>query len=346
MTTTINSSLTPKTPAKNDPDRRRWIAPVLRFALLIGLVVMIAYFASASDLFLSVSNIKDIALSSSVLLIVAVPQAALVIMGYVDLSVGSIVGLAGVTMGLFIVNGHLDPTIAIVIALALGAFCGVLNGFLISYTALSPIIVTLGTLQLFRGITQGLASNPPSGFGDGVALLGRGLLFGVQIPVWISLVVFGLGAVYLYRMSSGRHVYAIGVNKEAAYLSGIATRRLPLAFYIATGVASALGGVLLAARLDSAPPSTLGSGFELDVLTAVLLGGVAFSGGKGTMFGVGIGVLFLGVLRNGMTLTNVPYWAQAIATGAALVIAAGLDELSQKRGIVRRAARIPKKAPQ
>jgi ribose/xylose/arabinose/galactoside ABC-type transport system permease subunit len=179
-----------------------------------------------------------------------------------------------------------------------------------------------------------------------VALLGRGLLFGVQIPVWISLVVFGLGAVYLYRMSSGRHVYAIGVNKEAAYLSGIATRRLPLAFYIATGVASALGGVLLAARLDSAPPSTLGSGFELDVLTAVLLGGVAFSGGKGTMFGVGIGVLFLGVLRNGMTLTNVPYWAQAIATGAALVIAAGLDELSQKRGIVRRAARIPKKAPQ
>lgn len=331
---------TAATPIKDqDKPRAAWISPALRFALLIGLIGMIIYFATASDLFLSPGNVKNILLSSSVLLVVAVPQAALVIMGYVDLSVGSIVGLAGVSMGMLIVNNGWNPLLAIVFALGVGVVCGLFNGYLVAYTALSPIIITLGSLQLFRGITQGLTPNPPSGFGDGIALLGRGTLFGLQIPVWIALIVFALGAVFLYRMSSGRHVYAIGVNKEASYLSGISTKQLPLKFYALVGLAAALGGVLLAARLDSAPPSTLGSGFELDVLTAVLLGGVAFSGGRGTMFGVLLGVFFLGVLRNGMTLTNVPYWAQAIATGAALIIAAGLDELSKKQGTLRRVAK-------
>ncbi|GAB3398919.1 hypothetical protein GCM10027515_04650 [Schumannella luteola] len=316
--------------------RRSWTAIVLRFALLIGLLALVAYFSAASNLFLSAGNIRNILLSSSVLLILAVPQAVLVIMGYVDLSVGSIIGLTGVAMGMQITDAGWSPWAAMLLALVLGTVAGLVNGVLISYTRLSPIIVTLGTLQLYRGITEGVKQNPPAGFGELIGVFGRGTLFGVPIAVWISLLVFALGALFLYRSAAGRHVYAIGVNADAAFLSGIRTKRLPLLFYGLIGLAAGIGGILLAARLDSAPPTTLGNGMELNVLTAVLLGGVAFSGGRGTMVGVLLGVLFLGVLSNGMTLTNVPYWAQSIATGSALVIAAGLDELSQKRGAVRR----------
>ncbi|HEU5037291.1 MAG TPA: ABC transporter permease [Nocardioides sp.] len=312
---------------------------MLRFALLIGLLALVAYFTAASDLFLTTGNVKNILLSSSVLLILAVPQAVLVIMGYVDLSVGSIIGLTGVAMGVLVVDHGMNPWSAMFLALVLGTVAGSVNGVLIAFTRLSPIIVTLGTLQLYRGITEGVRQNPPAGFGDVIGTFGRGTLFGIPIAVWLSLAVVLIGALFLYRAPAGRHVYAIGVNADAAFLSGIATRRLPLVFYALIGLAAGLGGVLLAARLDSAPPTTLGSGMELEVLTAVLLGGVAFSGGRGTMFGVVLGVLFLGVLSNGMTLTNVPFWMQSIATGAALVVAAALDEISQKRGTVRRLLR-------
>ncbi|WBU37984.1 ABC transporter permease [Homoserinibacter sp. YIM 151385] len=318
--------------------RISWIQPALRFALLFGLVALVVYFAVASPLFLTAGNLRNILLSSSVLLILAVPQAVLVIMGYVDLSVGSIIGLTGVAMGVQIVDAGWHPLAAMALSLVLGTLAGLVNGVLVAYTRLSPIIVTLGTLQLYRGITEGVRQNPPAGFGDLVGTLGRGALFGIPFAVWISLLVFGLGALFLYRSAAGRHVYAIGVNADAAFLSGVRVRRIPLAFYALIGLAAGIGGILLASRLDSAPPTTLGDGMELNVLTAVLLGGVAFTGGRGTMLGVLLGVLFLGVLSNGMTLTNVPYWAQSITTGAALVIAAGLDELSQRRGTVRRLA--------
>lgn len=319
--------------------RRTALEIGLRSALLIGLLVLIVFFASRSGLFLTIGNVKNIALSGAVLLIVAVPQAVLVIMGYVDLSVGSAVGLSGVITGLLIVDYHWSWGLAVLAGLGVGAAGGLVNGLFVAYTRLSPIIVTLGTLQLFRGIAEFLRSDPPAGFGEGMSLLGRGLYLGIPVPVWIAGIVFALGALFLYGTPTGRQVYAVGVNPEAAFLSGVATKRLPLLVFVVTGLAAGLGGVLFAARLDSAPPSTLGANFELQVLTAVLLGGVAFSGGRGTMFGVLLGVVFLGVLNNGMTLLNVPYFAQAIATGAALVAAAGLDELGQRASTLRRVLR-------
>ncbi len=304
------------------------VALIGQRALYVGLAAIFVFFAAKSPtLFLTAGNFRDIALSSSILLIVAVPQALLVIMGYVDLSVGSMIGLSGVTAGLLINHG-INPALAILVALAVGAVGGLLNGLLVSYANLSPIIVTLGSLQLFRGIAQLLTENPPADFGRGMSLLGRGLLFGLPVPVWIALIALGLGFAFLSGTPSGRHTYAIGVNKEAAFLSGIATKRLPLILFAVTGAAAALGGVLYAARLDAAPPGTLGVSFELDVLTAVLLGGIAFSGGRGTMAGVLVGVVFIGLLRNGMLLLNVSFFWQEIATGSALIIAAALDQLA------------------
>ena len=337
------TSTNPPTQRADKPDvsgslsqRTGAIEAALRFALLIGLIALVVFFSAQSNLFFSTGNIRNILLSSAVLLIVAVPQALLVIQGYVDLSVGSTVAISGVVTGLLIADHGLAWELAAIVGIAVGCLAGLVNGILVAFSRLSPIIVTLATLQAYRGITQFLREDPPSGFGDGMGLLGRGLLGGVPVPVWIAIAVFALGSVILYATPMGRYVYAIGVNPEAAFLSGIPTRRLPLLTYAMTGAAAGLGGVLLAARLDSAPPGTLGSGFELDVLTAVLLGGVAFSGGRGTMVGVLLGVLFLGVLRNGMTLMNVPYYAQSVATGIALVAGAGLDELSQRSQLVRR----------
>jgi ribose transport system permease protein len=336
----VNTVLTRDTATAPEPrSLSRLIELSTRAALILGLAVLVVYFSLGSELFLTMGNFRTIALSSAILLIVAVPQAILVIQGYVDLSVGSIVGLSGVITGLLIVDHGVAWWIAVLAGVGIGVVAGALNGLLVAVTALSPIIVTLGTLQAYRGITQALKDGPPAGFGMDMQLLGRGVLGGVPVPVWIALLVFAVGAVFLYRTPSGRYSYAIGVNKEAAFLSGIPTRTLPLLTYAASGAAAGIGGVLLAARLDSAPPSTLGAGFELDVLTAVLLGGVAFSGGRGTVVGVLVGVAFLGVLRNGMTLMNVPYFTQAIATGAALIVGASLDHLSRRsrsRTLVRK----------
>jgi ribose transport system permease protein len=137
-------------------------------------------------------------------------------------------------------------------------------------------------------------------------------------------------------MPGGRHVYAIGVNPEAAYLSGIPIRRVPFILFALSGASAALAGLIIASRLDSAPTSSLGVGFELTVLTAVLLGGVAFNGGRGSLLGVFAGVLFLGVLQNGLALLNVPFAWQSVTAGGALILSVGLDALTTRLGLRRR----------
>jgi ribose transport system permease protein len=193
-------------------------------------------------------------------------------------------------------------------------------------------------LTVVRGVCYFITPDPVYGFSASFTQLGQGSVAGVPIPVIFAVIAFALGITFLTRMPGGRHVYAIGVNKEAAYLTGIPVRRLPFFLYVITGASAAFGGVLMAARLDSAPPGTLGVGFELTVLTAVLLGGIAFTGGRGSMGGVLVGVVFLGVLQNGLALLNVDYFWQLVAQGGALIVAATLDAVGtylSKRGSSR-----------
>ncbi|ANI42922.1 ABC transporter permease [Mycolicibacterium vaccae] len=307
---------------------------VIRYVLFAGFIAMVIFFSVAAPRFLTYGNIINIALSSAILLIISVPFALVVITGKVDLSVGSTLGLSGVVTGVLITGGT-DWLTAAVLGIVVGALVGAANGAMISVLNLSPIVVTLGMLQVVRGIAERVTTQPPSGFGGGMAFLGRGTLFGIPVLVGIALLVLAAGIVFLHFSASGRHVYGLGVNTEATFLSGINTRRLSFMTFVAVGAAAGLGGVLLAARLDSAPPTTLGDGLELQVLTAVLLGGIAFNGGRGTMFGVVLGVAFLGVLQNGLLLLNVSTSGQKLATGAVLLIAAGLEEFGLKRGRMR-----------
>lgn len=296
-------------------------------ALLVGVVALIMTFWLLNDAFLTVGNFRNVFIQSSYISVVAVPVALLLIAGKVDLSIGSVLALGAVTTGLMINNGA-SPAVAVLAGILVGTAIGTVNGILVTVWKLSPIIVTLGALTVVRGVALTVAPDPVYGFGGDLRILGEGDLFGAPYLVLIAAAVFILGAIVLMQAPVGRHIYAIGVNEEAAYLSGVRVTRISLLLYIATGAAAGLAGVMIAARIGSAPSGALGLGFELDVLTAVILGGVAFTGGRGTIFGVFLGVVFLAILQNGLTLGNVPVATALAIKGSLLVIAAVLDRIA------------------
>jgi ribose/xylose/arabinose/galactoside ABC-type transport system permease subunit len=296
-------------------------------ALLLGVIGLLLIFSNLNEDFLTVDNFRNIFIQSSFIMVVAVPTALLLIAGKVDLSVGSILALGAVTTGLLL-NDGMPLVPAILIGVLAGTVVGTINGFLVTVLDLSPIIVTLGALTAVRGLAQTLAPNPVFGFPSSFITLGEGEIAGIPYLVLVAVAVLAVGAIVLSKIPVGRHIYAIGVNPEAAYLSGVRVAPVGLLLFIATGAAAGLAGVMLAARLGSAPSAALGIGFELEVLTAVILGGVAFNGGRGTIFGVFLGVIFLGILQNGLTLENVPAATALMVKGGTLVIAAWLDRVT------------------
>jgi ribose transport system permease protein len=312
-----------------DGAMRRYGARIARSALLVALVLEIVIFFLFSADFLTLDNFLDIGVQSSIIGLVAVTTAILLITGYIDLSVGSTLALAAVVTGLLLVHGT-SPVLATLAGIGTGLAIGIFNGTLVCYLGFSTIIVTLGSLTAIRGIAISASETTPTGFGDAFASIGNGTLVGVPVPIVIAGLAFLIAGFFLRYSVYGRHVYAIGVNKEAAFLSGISIRRIPFLLFAVTGVSAGLGGVMLASRIDAAPGGSIGNGFELDVLTAVLLGGVAFDGGRGKIFGVLLGVAFLAILQNGLTLLNVPSTTALIAKGGVLIVAAALEYASAR----------------
>jgi ribose/xylose/arabinose/galactoside ABC-type transport system permease subunit len=305
---------------------RRYGRVLARSALLLALATEILLFFLFSAHFLTVDNFRDIAIQSSVIGIVAVATALLLLTGYIDLSVGSNLALTAVVTGTLLVHGT-STVVAVAVGLGLGTAIGAFNGILVSYFGFSTIIVTLGMLTALRGVALSASETTPTGFSESFLSIGNGTILTVPVPIVLLGVAFIIGGAFLRYSAYGRHIYAIGVNKEAAFLSGVAVKRVPFYLFVLTGASAALGGIILASRIDAAPGGTLGSGFELQVLTAVLLGGVSFEGGRGGMFGVFLGVAFLAILQNGLTLLNVPTTTSLIAQGAVLVVAALLERI-------------------
>lgn len=317
----------------------RLLTALQRHPLLVLLVLVVGAFQLATGSFLDPANLRGVATDAAAVGITAVPLALLVISGYLDLSVGSTLALGGLVAGWLAGGHHQSLAVAVLGALVAGAAVGAVNGLLCCYVGLSPFIVTLGMLTAVRGLDQQLFPLPLSGFGGGFAWLGGAGFAGLPMPVVIAAVVFAAGALFLACLPAGRHVFAIGVNREAAHLSGIDVRRSPFALFVITGAAAALAGAVKASVLDSVVSGTSGAGFELTVLTAVLLGGVALTGGSGSVFGVLLGVLFLGSLQNGLTLLGVPTFWQQIAQGLALVVGAALAFFGPRPAAVPRPAR-------
>lgn len=302
----------------------------VQHVIVFALVIEIAVFAVTAQNFFAFSNFKLVLIQVAPVGIIVVPQTLLILAGYIDFSVGSQVSLIAVSVGLLLPHGVF---FACVIGIALGAAIGALQGGLVAIFKLPAIIVTLGFYGAIAGFALVVAKGQtPSGFPNSFAIIGQGNVKGINVPVPIVIcaVAFIFGALFLYWTRWGRHVMAIGSNQAAAYRLGIRIKTLVTGLYIASGIASALAALILASQLSSAPP-ILGQGTELSVISAVLLGGVAFTGGSGSLLGVLAAVLFIGVLNNGLLLLGVPaYWSQ-VSAGIALVLAAGLNALTKVR---------------
>ncbi|MBI1388232.1 MAG: ribose ABC transporter permease [bacterium] len=291
---------------------------------LAGLIAISLFIWALTPYFLTVENLRNIVQQSSINAIIALGMTFVILTAGIDLSVGSILALSAVVMAKAMQAG-LPPSVTIGVGLAAGAACGLLNGALIAWGGLPPFIVTLGMMSSARGAALVVAEGRPiSGFGPEFQWLAQGSVLGVPMPIWILLALTLMGYLTLAKTSFGRRTYAIGGNEEAALLSGVNVNLLKLAIYAISGLASAVAGVLLTARLNSASPNA-GIAYELDAIAATVIGGTSLMGGEGGVFGTLVGALIIGVLRNGLNLLNVSSYLQSIVIGAVIVVASLLD---------------------
>jgi ribose transport system permease protein len=303
-----------------------------RFGTVIGLLVLCAVLWALTPHFLTVSNLLNIAQQTSINAIVAAGMTFVIVSGGIDLSVGSIVALAGVALGVLLQGGQ-SPFIAIPGAIAVGTGCGLLNGLLVSVGGLPPFIATLGMMSVARGtalvFTEG---RPVSGFDEGFRWLATGTAGFVPAPVLVMLVVYAVAHLVLTRTTFGRYVYAIGGNEEATRLSGVAVRFHKTAIYGVSGALSAVAAIVLTARLNSAQPIA-GMMYELDAIAATVIGGTSLSGGSGSLVGTLVGALIMGVLRNGLNLLGVSSFLQQIVIGGVIVGAVLVDTLLKRHRV-------------
>ncbi len=291
------------------------------------LIVLCIYLTLTQDAFMTWTNWLIILEANAVVLVVAVGLTFVLLNGGIDLSLGGLMALTSVTMSELITGGW-STGLAIAVVIAGAALLGLMNGLLIGKVGLSFLVVTLGTGSAFRGIAQvRTAGQTQSLFEvDLILRINEGELWGVPWLVWISLVVLLVGILVLRYTGFGRMVYASGGNREAARLAGINVTAVAVSVFVIAGCLAGLAAVMDSSRLLAASP-TASTGIELTAAAAVLLGGTSFMGGRGTLLGTLLGVLFLGVLSNGITLAGIsPFW-YGIVSGAVLVSAVVLDRL-------------------
>jgi ribose transport system permease protein/L-arabinose transport system permease protein len=301
-------------------------------SLLLAILVLVAIFgALRPDVFFSARNILNIGLAVTILGVLAMSQTVVVVSGGLDISVGAIVGLTTVSTALAIES--LGPGGGIVAGLVIGGLAGLFNGLVITYGRVNAVIVTLGTMAIFRGIAFILTDGQSiSIFDETFRFIGRGEILGLPFPIWILIASAVLFHVFLSRTIAGRNVYALGGNPVVARFSGINVPGYRVAIYVMSGVAAGLAGILLAARTGSGQPISGSQGLELEAITAAVLGGCALAGGKGTIPGALLGVAVIGILNNGMILTSVPTFYQLLAKGSLLILAVVLAEYQENRG--------------
>jgi len=288
-------------------------------------LIMVVIFAQESATFLTSGNLLNLVRQAAPILIVAVAMTFVITTGGIDLSVGSTVALTN-ALAAIALQAVIPWPLVIVGLVAAGGAIGMVQGWFIAYQGIQAFIVTLAGLSALRGIallmTQGF-SIPISTDLDFV-LIGRGWFLGVPAPAWIALAAATLGFLILSSTRFGRYVTAIGANQEAARRAGIATKKITLIVYVVTGVASAVAGIIIAARLGSGS-SNAAVGFELDVIAAVVLGGTSLVGGHGSILGTILGALTIAVIGNGLILSHVSPFFTQIVTGSIILFAVWLN---------------------
>ena len=315
---------------------------VRELGILLALLLLVGVTAATNPRFLSAQSVKDLLLGSTILAVLAVGQTVVVVSRNVDLSVGSVLGLTAFATGsLFVASPGLPIPVVLLAGVLLGAVCGAVNGSLIVAARVPALVVTLGTLYVFRGVDYAWATATDTqqvnayqmapeflSFGSGAAL-------GVPNLTLIALAVLAVAAYGLHHYRAGRELYAIGSNPEAARLAGIPTGRRVFGAFVISGALVGLGGVLHAAYFGTINAS-VGNGEELSVVAAVVVGGVAIFGGSGTVVGAALGALLLTTVTSALPILGVPAFWQRAVDGAALLVAISLD----RAVMVRLAARL------
>ncbi len=291
-----------------------------QFGLVFAFLLLALTLTLLSNRFLTVSNTVNVLRQSTINGIIAVGMTMVILTAGIDLSVGSILGLTAVVTADLLQRGW-PVGLAVGAGLALGAAMGLINGLLITRGRIPPFIATLGMMTLARGLaltyTQG---RPITGLPDGFRFLGTGFVGPVPMPIVIAALVFVVGYLLLTRTRVGEYIYALGNNETAARFSGIPTRRYITLVYVVSGLLSALAGMILVARLDSAQP-IVGQGYEFDAIAAVVVGGTSFAGGEGGLGGTLLGVLIIAVLNNGLNLLNVSSFYEQVVKGVVIALA-------------------------
>lgn len=307
---------------------------------LVALLLMSVAMSLLSESFATSDNLFNVMRQVSVNLCISVGMTLVILTGGIDLSVGSVLALSGAVAAGLVKTGYAleGPGLyvgfsffgVVIVTLLVGALLGGFNGWMVTRFRVPPFIATLGMLTIARGMTMLYTNGHPiTGLGAQFEFLGTGWFCGVPMPVIVAAVVVILFVLFMRKSPWGRYIYAIGGNERATRLSGINVKRIKLFVYTVAGLLSAVAALIVTARLDSAQPNA-GSGYELDSIAAVVIGGTSLNGGKGSIWGTVIGALIIGVLNNGLVLMNVsPFWQQVIK-GLVILLAVIMDRMSAK----------------
>ncbi len=301
---------------------KKWIQTYMLIFIVIGLGIILSFISSN---FLTVTNLLNVVRQISVNGILAIGMTIVCLTGGIDLSVGSIVAFSGIIAAGLLRDKDYPIILIVVIAVVVGALCGLYNGYFVAYWNAAPFVVTLSMMTIARGMTYVYSdgrpiSNLPSEF----LIIGKGSIAGIPIPTLILLIVFILGSIMLTKLKYGRYVYAVGGNENAAMVSGINVKRVKMMVYVLSGMACGIAAIILTARVSAGLPQA-GESYELDAIAATVIGGTSLSGGRGRLWGTIVGAILLGIVNNGLDLLNVSSFYQQIVKGLIILGAILID---------------------
>ncbi|MCM3762964.1 ABC transporter permease [Alkalihalobacillus oceani] len=299
-------------------------APIILFTLIVFFI-----FTTLSPNFLQMSNLQTILLQITITGIIAIGMTMVILLGGMDLSVGAVLALVATIVGL-LVNAGVNIWLAVLLGIVVGALCGAINGFIITMFNIPDIITTLATMYIFRGIAVFVSGGVwVTNFPKEFEFLGQGKILGISFPILV-LFILACGFVLILGFTRfGRRIYAIGGNKNAARLSGMAMKRTKFLVYLYSGMLSAVAAAIYASNVGSIQASTAALNISFDVIAAVLIGGASIFGGTGTIVGSMFGILLLGIIQNGVIISQFsPYWVDAI-TGMLIIVAIIINSLKR-----------------
>lgn len=301
--------------------------------IVLGILVVIAFVVLSiqSDKFFTTANMLNQGRLMAEVALVALVMTFVIASGGIDLSVGSIMGLAAILTGVFWKNLGIPLPITMVLVLLVGVVCGLFNGFIIVRFSMPPLIATLGTLALYRGLAEGISqARSVRGYPDWFAQIGQGEFFGVPTQLWLVFLALIIAAAVLGYTRWGRAIYAMGSSEQAALFAGLPVNKSKMVIYAVSGLASAMAGIIFVSRV-STTRSDMGTGLELDAITAVVLGGTSIFGGKGTIVGTALGLIMIQALKSGSSLAGIKADGTIMLIGIILIITVLASNLTERR---------------